>query len=155
MAKRKLSPEQRETIRKEIRQLANQKKKQAEIIRTMSENYKVSPMTARWYYKSVVRPGRPAAKARPGRRPNKVARSPKFKPAANGASLRMVQQVQTIADKNFKRVVEAKRLIPKWQIYVRREAFLRKQQDKVTLKLRQVTLKASELQRRIRALTSG
>lgn len=154
MAKRKLSPQQRETIRKEIRQLASQKRKQAEIIRAMAEKYKVSPITARWYYKSVVRPGRPAAKPPTGRRPQKVSRSPKFKPV-NGASLRIVQQVQTIADKNFKRVVEAKRLIPKWQIYVRKEASLRKQQDLVTSKLKQVALKASALQRRIRALTSS
>lgn len=154
MAKRKLSLQQRETIRKEIRQLASQKKKPADILRAMADKYHITTITARWYYKSVVRPGRPATKARPGRRPSRLARSPKFK-AANGASLRIVQQVQTMADKNFKRVVEAKKLIPKWQVFVKKEALLRKEQVKVTFQLRQVALKASALQRRIRALTSS
>jgi hypothetical protein len=158
VAKRKLSPQQRETIRKEIRQLISQKKIQAEILKAMASKYHVSPITARWYYMSVAKPGKgsPRVKAQTPRRGRPVGRKTRIKPSIGaGLGLRIVHQVQSIAEKSFKRVVEAKKLIPKWQIYVKKEASLRKLEEKVKSQLRVVSSKAIALHRKIRGLTSN
>jgi hypothetical protein len=153
MAKRKLSPQQRETIRKEIRLSLNQKKKQADILRAVAKKYGITTITARWYYKSIVRP----VKA-PTPKKAKASRAISYTPrvqATNGASLRIVQQVVSLADRSFKRVLEAKKLIPKWQSYVKKEAALKKLESKVKSDLRAISTKASALHRRIQALTSN
>lgn len=147
MAKRKLSLQQRKTIRREIRQLIAQKKKQADILRAMADKYGIKTVTARWYYKSIVKTGKNQAVRRTSARGGVRL--------ANGASLRLVHQVQSIADRNLKRVLEAKKLIPKWQLYVKKEAALKKLENKVRSDLRAASTMASELHRKIRALTSG
>ena len=155
MGKRKLSLQQRQTIRKEIRQLITQKKKQSEILRAMAAKYHITPITARWYYKSLVRPGKQAPKAKLAPRGGRKAVRRGRIHSTNGAALRIVQHVQTLADKSYKRVVEAKKLIPKWQVYVKKEASLRKLQGKVRSALRTIASKATALHRRIKALTSN
>ena len=154
MAKRKLSLQERNSIRKEIQQLISQKKKQADILRAMAKKYGIKPITARWYYQSVVGTAKGAfsRKSRVLRRAvgHRASNQP-----ANGTSLRLINQVQSIADRNFKRVLEVKRLIPKWQVYVKKEAALRKLENRVKTNLRAISTKASELHRKIRALTSS
>jgi hypothetical protein len=155
MAKRKLSPQQRETVRKDIRQLVAQKKMQADVLRAIAGKYHITPITARWYYKSVVKTGKQVSQSKQNvsQVTEKTARRPRIH-VANGAALRIVHQVQSLADKSFRRVVEARKLIPKWQVYVKKEATLRKLEDKVRSELRMVSQKATALHRRIRSLTS-
>jgi hypothetical protein len=153
MAKRKLSLEQRQTIRKEIRLFLTQKKRQADILRAVAKKYGITTITARWYYKSLVSP-RKASTPKKAKGSRAISYTPRAQ-AENGASLRLVHQVQSLANRNFKRVLEAKKLIPKWQIYVKKEAALKKLESKVKSDLRAISTKASALHRKIRALTSN
>jgi hypothetical protein len=156
MAKRKLSPDQREAIRKEMRQGMAQKKKTIDIINAASEKYGITTITARWYLKSLSG-GRKRASTRRPKQSRRVSRRrgrrPGVRLTTNGSSLRIVQQVTSVADKTLKRALEAKKLIPKWQVYVRKEASLRQLESKLKVQLRRVSSKASALHRRIQALT--
>lgn len=154
MAKRKLSPQQRLTIRKEIRQQIAQKKKQADILRTIAEKYGITTITARWYYKGIAKPAKQSrSKPKATRKYAAPGRRRKTRISSNGASLRLVQQVQSVADKSLKRALEVKKLIPKWQVYVRKEATLRQTESRLKRELRSVSSKAGALHRRIQALT--
>lgn len=156
LAKRKLSLEQRATVRKEIRQSLTKKKKPAEILRAVAAKYGVSIITARWYLKSVLRPGKPVSARKPKGRHQASGRQARRRTRvqpANGAAMRFVHQVQAIAEKSFKRVVEVKKLIPKWQVYVRKEASLRQLENRVKTQLRAISTKVAALHRRIQALT--
>jgi hypothetical protein len=152
MAKRKLSLEQRQSVRQDVRQLVSQKKRQAEILRAVAKKYGITPVTARWYYNSIVRAVKPASARKAKRSRRALAYRPP--PPAGGTALRIVHQVQSIAEKNLRRVLEVKRLIPKWQSYVKKEAALRKLESKVKSDLRSISTKASALHRKIRALNS-
>ena len=154
MAKRKLSPQQRQTIRKEIRQHIARKEKQADILRTIAEKYGITTITARWYYKGIAQPTKQSRRTPKVTRKYKVrGRRRRTRLAKDGAFSRLVQQVQSVADKSFKRALAVKKLIPKWQIYVKKEASLRKIEGKLKRQLRSVSAKAGALHRRIQALT--
>jgi hypothetical protein len=156
MAKRKLSSDQRLSLRKEMRKLVSQGKKQADILKAIASKYGITTITARWYYKGVTKPGRkPAAvKVKTKRRRKSLAGRPRLQ-AVSSAGLRVVHQVQSIAEKSFRRVLEVRKLIPKWQVYVKKEASLRKLEGKVKTQLRAISSKASAIHRKIRALTSN
>ena len=154
MAKRKLSPQQRITIRKDIRQLVGQKKKQADILRAIAEKYGITTITARWNYKGIAQPAKGSRRKPKATRKYATRRARrKTRISANGASLKLVQQVQSVADKSLKRALEVKKLIPKWQVYVKKEASLRQIASKVYRQLRSISSKAGALRRRIQALT--
>jgi len=151
MAKRKLSPQQRETIRKEIRQYLAQKKRPSEILSAVAKKYGITTVTARWYLKSVRGPqSSPAA----GARGAKAAKSPKKRITSRKRVQRLVANVQAIAEETFSRAREAKKLIPQWRTYVSRELSLKKLEGKLRRELRLVSSKAQALHRKIRALTS-
>jgi hypothetical protein len=154
MAKRKLSPQQRITIRKEIRQLIGQKKKQADILRVIAEKYGITTITARWYYKGIVQPAKQSrGKSRATRQYATRRTRRKTRISADGASLKLVQQVQSVAAKSLKRALQVKKLIPKWQHYVKKEASLRQMENRLKRQLRSISSKAGALHRRIQALT--
>ena len=64
MAKRKLTEVQRKSLRKEIGVRLSKKDAVADIVREISEKYKIASITARWYLKKVQ-------DSRPGRKPGK------------------------------------------------------------------------------------
>jgi len=163
MAKRKLSPEQRTTIRKEIRQYLAQKKKPADIQRTVAKKYGITTITARWYLKSVRDPqsspaGRPAAgpasKSRATRKTGPKTAKRNGHPQAGGAVHRLVANIEAIAHETFSRGRRAKQLIPQWRAYVTRLLSLKKLESRVRRELHAVSSKAQALQRKIRELTS-
>lgn len=155
MAKRKLSPQQRFTIRKDIRQFIAQKRIQADILRAIAAKYGITTITARWYFKSVVRPSKfstrtPKSTRKYGAR--KSHRGTRIQPT-NGVSLRLVHKLQSVAEKSLKRALEVKKLIPRWQVYVKKEASLRQIESRLRQELRAISSKASALHRRIQSLT--
>jgi len=155
LAKRKLSLQQRNSVRKQIRKGLAQKKKPADILRGVAEKFGIATITARWYLKKVVDPGKASTRKRKVVRlaaRRHARRSSRVQPT-NGASMRFVHQVQAIAAKSFKRVLEVKKLLPKWQVYVKKEASLRQLEDKVRTQLRTISTKAAALHRRIQSLT--
>ncbi|SRR5258708_2271645 len=163
MAKRKLSPEQRVTIRKEIRQFLTQKMKPADLQRLIAKKYGISTITARWYLKSVRSPQSPSprqvtravgARGRDARKNRKESAKRIGHAPANGAIHRLVASIQAIAEETFARGREAKKLIPQWRVYVRKELSLKKLESRVRRELRVVSKKAKALHRTIRKLTS-
>lgn len=94
MPKRKLSPQDKQTIRAEIKQSLAKGAKTIDIVNKLSSEYKVVPETIRWYIKGVqenrpVRPpGRPKGSGkkagRPGRPPAAGRRGPGRPPKAAG-----------------------------------------------------------------------
>jgi hypothetical protein len=163
MAKRKLSPEQRITIRKEIRQYLVQKKKPSEIQKLVAKKYGITTITVRWYLKSVRDPQSGASgRATPqrGAKRNVARKAPKAPAARNGhasaggAIHRLVASIQAIAEETFSRGRQAKKLIPQWRAYVSKELTLTKLESRVRHELRVVSSRAKALHRKIRALTS-
>jgi hypothetical protein len=163
LAKRKLSPEQRENVRKEIRQYIAHKKKPAEILKTVAKKYGITTITARWYLKSVRGPQSPSAGRATSAKSSKRASTKKNrKPRAqtnghtprNGAVHRLVSSVQAIAHETFSRARQAKKLVPKWRAYIGKEFSLRKLESRVRRELRVISSKAQALHRKIRELTS-
>jgi hypothetical protein len=149
MAKRKLSLQQRKSIREEIRRHVAQKKGRAEILNGLAGKYGFTTATARWYYTSVVRPT-----ARPAKQAAKRGTRRAAVRTSVGAPLTAVRQLQSAAETHLKRLLEAKRLIPKWQGYVKRASALRKLEKRVKSDLRTASSQASALGRKIRDLTS-
>jgi len=161
MAKRKLSPEQRITIRKEIRQYLAQKNTPAEVQRLVAKKYGITTITARWYLKSVRGPQSSSrvtppkgAKTRVTRKTRKASHSPNGHAPAGGAVHRLVASIQAIAEETFSRGRQAKKLIPQWRAYVSKVLSLQKLESQVRRDLRVFSSKAQALQRKIRELTS-
>jgi len=163
MAKRKLTPEQRVTIRKEIRQYLAEKKKTSELQRLIAKKYGISTITARWYLKSVRDPQPPTGRqvaplkgsgSRGSKKNRKAAAKRNGHAQGNGAFHRLVAGIQAIAEETFSRGREAKKLIPQWQAYVRKELTLKKLESRVRRELSVVSKKAQALHRTIRKLTS-
>ena len=155
MAKRKLSPQQRQSVRREIRQFIAKKKNRAEIGKLIAERYEITPITSRWYLRKIIGPRTYRSQGGTAKRQTLTFPSRSAVATTDLASLRVVDRVRSLTEKSLKRAMEAKKLIPKWQIYVKKEASLRKLEDQVKSELRVVSLKATALQRRIRALTSN
>ena len=163
MAKRKLSPEQRVNVRKEIRQYLAQKKKPSEIQKLVAKKYGITTITARWYLNSVRSPQSSSAARATAVKGAKYTTSKKSRkesaptnghPHASGAAHRLIANIQAIAEEAFARGRQAKKLIPQWRVYVTKAISLKKLESQVRRELRIVSSKAEALQRKIRALTS-
>jgi len=92
----------------------------------------------------------------PGYSPQSLPRTP---PDAigcdrNEASLKAVSRVRSAAEESFKRILEVKKLIPMWQVYVKKEASLRYEENRLKRELNSVSTKARRLHRRIDQLSS-
>jgi hypothetical protein len=163
VAKRKLSPQQRETVRKEIRQYLAEKKKPADIQRTVAKKYGITTITARWYLKSVRNPQSPSAgRAAPARSSKRASTKKTRKQRAqtnghtprSGAVHRLFANVQAIAHETFSRAHQLKKLVPQWRAYVSKEFSLRKLEARARRELRAISSKARALHRKIKKLTS-
>ena len=163
MAKRKLSPEQRVTVRKEIRQYLGQKKKPSEIQKLVAKKYGITTITARWYLKSVKGPQVSAAGRSTAPKVSKQTAATKIRkqhvpqnghPQAGGTVHRLIANIQAIAEKTYSRSRRAKKLIPQWRVYLSKELTLKKLESRVRRQLRVVSSKAQALHRKIRELTS-
>lgn len=168
MAKRKLSESQRKAIRLELATLLRTAKTKAEAFRTVAKKYGITTITARWYAKSLK--GAPAkAKAPKAAAPAPAAKKPA--PAApakarasaaarnghtgvTGALGKLVAGVQATAEKAIARARQAKGLLPRWHVYVKKEHSLRKIERRVRQELQAVARKARALEEKIKGLTS-
>lgn len=149
MAKRKLTAPQRLAIRKDLAELLRKGKSKAETLSTVAKKYGVTTVTARWYLKTT----KGLSPAPAARKQRKALASSNGYGLGNGAA-RLVATVQAIADKAFTRASLAKKLIPRWQLYVRKEVNLRKVERAVRQQLESVARKVKTLHRQIRKLTT-
>lgn len=163
MAKRKLSPSQRAAIRKELAELLKTAKTQAEALRTVAKKYNITTITARWYAKSLkgaARPGGKAAKAGATGKAPAARRAPKASVQRNGHAAgaggvqALVAGITDAAERALARARRAQKLVPQWQIYVKKELSLRKLEKKVRANLRAAARKAKVLGRKIKELAA-
>ncbi len=165
MAKPKLSVAQRKSLRKEIGERLSKKERPAEIIKAISEKYKIVSFTARWYLRGVVdsraggKPGKKkaAAKRKAIKKPRKQRRGPKArgkkkaKAVSRGSSNGLLEAA--IA-KSAKRVRLARQLYPKLQASLSRARDLRRQETRTGKSARAAEIRAKKLEARIRQLTA-
>ena len=164
MAKRKLSESQRASIRKELAVLLRTAKTKADALRTVAKKYKITTITARWYAKTlkgVVAPAAKLAKAAgskakaPAPRPAPKAAAPRNGHAASpGGIPGLIASVAAVAERALSRARAAQKLVPQWQLYVKKQLSLGKLEKKVREELRVVAQKAQDLERKIKELTT-
>lgn len=162
MAKRKLSEAQRVAIRKNIRTKIAAGEPQAEILRTISAQYKVSPETVRWYLKSSsngAHSHRPGPKTRSKRSGKKGAAAraktfPKRRASANGKSHGLLDLVRSVTTEGLKRALAAKKLLPRLEAKIAEKLRLEGLAKKVRKALRAAESQAARLQRRVRRLVT-
>ena len=140
MAKRKLSSEQRAQLRVELKKAIGGERKTADVLRDVAKKYGITTITARWYLKSI---GGAPKKARGGA---KRGRKPGRPPGGGDAGLLRLVEEQA---RNAK---EARKLVPRWQRLVSREASLRQLASRVQRKLSATSQRAVALRKRIDAL---
>ena len=140
MAKRKLSSEQRAELRAELKKAIGSGQKTADVLRDVAKKYGITTITARWYLKSIG--GAPRKGRRPGRKPGR--------PAGGGDAglLKLVEE----RDRSAK---EARKLVPRWQRLVVREASLRQLAGRLQRKLDAISRRAVALRKRIDVLVGG
>jgi hypothetical protein len=140
MAKRKLSSDQRAELRVELKKAIGGERKTADVLRDVAKKYGITTITARWYLKSI---GGGPKKARGGA---KRGRKPGRPPGGGDAGLLRLVEAQA---RNAK---EARKLVPRWQRLVSREASLRQLASRVQRKLSTTSQRAVALRKRIDAL---
>lgn len=143
MAKRKLSLKQRIAVRSEISVGLARQRKPADILREVAAKYGITTITGRWYLKQVRDASQQSHASKDHRLPDRRGRS------STGSIAKRSPTHPSLRD-----VLEAKKLIPQWQMFVKKEESLRKLEGKIWHELQEVTTKASKLQQRIRALTA-
>jgi len=166
MAKRKLSESQRSAIRKELAELLKKAKTKAEAFRAVAKKYNITTITARWYAKTLK--GVPARAAKASKAVLRKASEIVARPAArarghrngtaNGvgdAAGRLLSSLASAAELALARAKRAKKIVPQWQAYVRKELSLRKLEARVRRDLQVAARKAQELGKKVKALTKG
>lgn len=141
MAKRKLSSEQRAELRADLKKAVGAGQKTADVLRDVAKKYGITTITARWYLKSIDGVKSPRGERR-GRKPGR--------PPGNGDTglLKLVEE-------QHRNAREARRLVPRWQRLVGREALLRRQATQVQRRLDATSRRAVALRKRIDALVGG
>jgi hypothetical protein len=161
VAKRKLSEAQRVSIRRNIRSKVAAGDPQADILRTISARFKVSPETVRWYLKSASNgaPGhRPGPKSHPagaGKKAASAARTraaSKRRPSAGGKSHRLLDLVRSMSEEGLKRALAAKRLLPRLEAKIAQKLRLEGLARTVRKALRAAEAQAAKLRRKVARL---
>ncbi|HEX7896799.1 MAG TPA: hypothetical protein VF950_03515 [Planctomycetota bacterium] len=141
MAKRKLSSEQRAELRAELKKAIGSGQKTADVLRDVAKKYGITTITARWYLKSIGgAPRKARGGAKRGRKPGR--------PSGDGDLLKLVEEQARSAK-------EARKLVPRWQRLVTREASLRQLAARVQRKLDTTSRKAVALRKRIDVLVGS
>ncbi len=174
MAKRKLTAEQREELRKMIARDTALGRSAGEIVKELSEKYGITTVSARWYLKSgepkakrkgKAKRGRPKGSGRkPGKRGRpKGSRAAKRRGRAKGrvaailrngqaAGTKVLSALESAASKAVEKAKEARKLLPRWQALVKKEGFLRRAQAKASRALAAVRKRAKKLGARLKEL---
>lgn len=160
MAKRKLTSEQRDSVRKEVKEMVAGGKPRAEVLKAVAEKYGISTESARWYLKD----GKRDKKAKSGKKPKanaprkavaggKKASSSRQKkvgktrrpPAARRSGSRgraLLQVVAKLSEDDLRKALGVKRL------WTERVHLLERKQE-IERDLHQVTAKVRQIDRRI------
>ena len=167
MAKQKLTPEKRLSLRKELAAKIKAGLPRVQILKALSDKFGISTEGMRWYWNAASASGTPkkAAKSKPAAGPRPAPKAPKKaahrspaakvrapRPSQNGSSLHL-PDILKHSEGEFKRFLAAKKLVPHLEAATRREQELRKTVKSLSRELRAESSKARQLQRQINTLT--
>ncbi|HXX94736.1 MAG TPA: hypothetical protein VEN81_13975 [Planctomycetota bacterium] len=156
MAKRKLSKAQRVAIRKQIQSKIAAGIPKAEVLRTISTQYHVSPETVRWYLKSGTNGTPTSGSASKAASNGARAKAPSRRRSSGGAKTNgLFHLVQKVSEEGLKRALAAKKLMPRLQAKIAEKLRLESLARKVRKALRVADLQASRLQKKVARLIKG
>lgn len=164
MAKRKLSDDQRLSLRRDIAAKLSAGVPRTTIVKGLSSKYKISPISMRWYLRTqptsgAAKPGAsqtapPAAGGTPLRKPDAGLTAAlgcgTSGSAHHGKSL--VDILNEVTPKKLKRILEAKKLIPKLAVHRRQESKLKGQIQLLEKKLESEQSKVRGVEAQIKRL---
>jgi len=157
MAKRKLSDSQRRALREDIWSKMIAGVPRNELVKSLSSKYKISPISMRWYLRT--QPPVPAARSTgsaQGPAPEAVgapqAGIPFGKEAGGGQDVSLLSVLNGLTERKIKSLMEAKRLIPKLQVFRRHELELRGRIRELEKKLESEVGKARGMEAQIKRL---
>jgi hypothetical protein len=140
MAKRKLSAEQRAKLRAELAEGVKSGRKTPELLEQVSKRFGITTITARWYLKSIG--------VKPKRRGKRLGRPPGSK---NGLP-KILDNVHAKALETIGLAEKAKRLVPKWEKLLKRQAELNMVVQKAQQQLQRVSKRAKTIGDKITSL---
>lgn len=160
MAKQKLDPERRETLRRELREALASGTRQSQILDSMSRKYGIALETVRYHLKRLdhTEKSAPTKKARRGR-PRRVRKAAQTALKARhtavpaGRPVRLLDVVSQLSERALRRALKAKKLIPQLEASIRRERRLAERQRAIRRALRAAKTRRRTLQNRISRLT--
>ncbi len=138
MAKRKLSESQRKSLRDDIRGKMEAGVSRSDLVRSLAAKYKISPISMRWYLRTqpAGAPGAPILANKPG----------------GAAASSVLSLLNGLTQSKMKRLLEAKKLIPKLQVFRRHEDELRDRIRQLEKRLESEAGKARGVEARIKRL---
>lgn len=154
MSRRKLSPETRETLRKDLKERLRTGASRSAVFRELAAKYSISPETMRWYFRTVGGDGHQAVKGtgRRGRPPARArSRGPK---GTKAAALQLTTVVTQLSEADLRRLVRARKLVPELNASQRRLMQLRERIENLGQEANREESRVQELERRIESLTS-
>jgi hypothetical protein len=134
MAKRKLSDPQRKALRQDIQAKLSSGMPRRDLVRTLSTKYRISPISMRWYLRTQpaalaagdgnASAGPLAAAGLPNASGEALARSLLGEAPGNGGRS-VVDMLSGLTPQKIRRLIQAKKLIPKLQVFRRHESAIR------------------------------
>jgi hypothetical protein len=165
MAKQKLTPEKRVALRKELKRKLAAGVSRSEILKTLSTKFGITPEGMRWYLKEKFPKRSKASTASTGKRGMarrggqtlgkqgaKAKKATSAKPALNGSALHLPEVLNRLTERDLKRLLSAKKMVPDLEASRRREQELRTRVRELGRELRAESYKARKIQRQIKRL---
>jgi hypothetical protein len=162
MPKAKLSSEQREAIRAELKERLQRKEPRDEVVKSVGEKFKLTANAVRWYIAGLN--GRPKRKRKVS--PRRSTKSRRKKGERKAKSTRrgqpaLLRIARVLSPKQLKNLSRVQRLLPKHEALQQKGreleqelAALRRTETRLRRTYRRVTAQARKVGRKLQRLTS-
>jgi hypothetical protein len=140
MARKKLSPSQREAIRKEILKRLRTGASRTAVSRELSEKYHVSTVTIRWYIKSL-------------KGTSVATRTTPVSLSGSSRAMKLLDIVKNVSEEGLARALAAKKLFVQLQQKLAETERLRRAEREVQRSLQLIAASARQLEKKLYKLT--
>ena len=140
MARKKLSPSQREAIRKEILKRLRDGASRTAVGRALSEKYHVSTVTIRWYIKSL-------------KGTSIATRTVPVSLSGSTRAMKLLDIVKNVSEEGLARALAAKKLFVQLQQKLAETERLRRAEREVQRSIQLITASARQLEKKLYKLT--
>ncbi|RPH49080.1 MAG: HTH domain-containing protein [Planctomycetota bacterium] len=140
MARKKLSPSQREAIRKEILKRLRAGASRTAVSRDLSEKYHVSTVTIRWYIKSL-------------KGTSVATRTAPVSLSGSTRAMKLLDIVKNVSEEGLARALAAKKLFVQLQQKLAETERLRRAEREVQRSLQLIAASARQLEKKLHKLT--